>query len=247
MLDGSIVNDIQKAINKFNSLFDYIGICAKLDNQIQDGNEFVACKINLYYHNNQFFEHDRVIGMLLRSINDGLKIATPIRNNGNQSVDMYIVFVENIEQYRKVALRKVYVSEFPKTMDSLQLINHFFKEILKYFLDYLETELTYKINILYDLRNNNLNATNTVIELPLIKDILVNYIKYLEKNHIYLNLTDTPEEIYKIIYDEVIKSDYSLKLIKGIEHNSPFLYKKFIEIGDSNKINLASKLGEIGF
>ena len=95
-----------------------------------------------------------------------------------------------------------------------------------------------------DFVNFHITVNDSVgknIELPLFKDIIIQYLSFIQKS----KCKSQPPELIKIIYDNICNSSQCFKLLNGLKKDP--LYKKFKAIGDPDKISLGTSLGELGF
>ena len=79
------------------------------------------------------------------------------------------------------------------------------------------------------------------IELPLFRDIIIQYLAYIQKS----KCTSEPPELMKIIYDNICNSSQVFKLLNGLKKDP--LYKIFKTFGDPDKIAMGTTMGELGF
>ena len=116
-----------------------------------------------------------------------------------------------------------------------------------YYLDFILKEfLKYMDNASDRIIDNKKNTS----EFPIIKNIIVKYTNYILENLERIKYTldsKVPEKLYKIVYEEICNSQYSFKILKGIEHILPELYNIFKKFGGEEKSKIASDMGGLGF
>ena len=212
-----ISEDVTKAVDKFNMLYNYIGMHCAFEN---------PNTVRMYfYYLDTYYNSDKIFGMLLHILDKNLKVVPPIKNNGNIVGNYGIDMAEHLNT------------------DSIHIPNYLLIIILKSFLDFLKTEISYEVSF---LQTSAVTITHQ-LHLPIFKNILVKYTELLLSKEIPFGITQTPREVYKIIYDEVCDSNMAFKFMNGIEYNAPSLYKRFKQIGDPEKIKIAGEMGGLGF
>ena len=84
----------------------------------------------------------------------------------------------------------------------------------------------------------------TIVDIPLFRNVVVNYINYIKKNF-NPNLTEPPDELYRIIIKEVCNYSDSFKLINRLKKTE--LYAILKPYGDIESLDTGEQMGELGF
>jgi len=174
-------------------------------------------------------------------LRDDAEFMEPIGKTKNTVNITRIIFVKTEERLKEVRKER---SDIIFLYDKLD--DKMFSQIISGMRDFFKENVSNKIKL---FNINDSLSTSSIIDFPVFRNVIIKYCNYLLTMNTsslwYQN--EPPEQLYKILYDELAKSPLAYTLMPKIKEKMPDVYNKFIEIGNPNKILGANKMGEMGF